>query len=258
MGAFIVSNLLGQKLSGLVDPLSQTAVIAVYVSLILGFLTRSGLLVSGEVFIHEVGHALAASSIFKSVNRIYVNRDFSGVTYTSGRAARLRTIIVSPAGPLMSGMFFVLTARLVTLGLTSIWLIAMIVAATLITVTTIRNIWGWVTGAAIVGICYYLLSSGFTFNLDAQKLDSVSIWVSSSINAVICLTAFSVGIAIRYSLGNRFARNPSSDEYKFGKAIFLGPAVGGHLIFLLVLALAFLGLTFLLGWSSPLQFGRLI
>lgn len=249
---FIVVFLIGQKLSGLVDPLSKEAMIAVYASLAIGFINPTKIMQSIDTFVHEVGHAMMASIAFGSIYFIEVHRDSNGVTFWSRRnRGRLVTAFVSASGPLASAIFFAVTARLVSLGLTSAWILGLMIATALITLTTIKNFWGWITGFAILGLGYWMLFKGFSFNLAPASLGSVDFTVSSAVNAILCLAALNVGISIRYSLGNRIPRRDTQDEYRFGRSIFLGPVIGGHLLVALEIAILIVGLSFLLGWSSP-------
>lgn len=253
IGIFVFLFLVGQKLTGLVDPMSKEVMIAVYASLIIGFLNPTKFLQSIDTFVHEVGHAMTASIAFGSIYFIKVHRDSNGVTFWSRRNhGRIVTAFVSASGPLASVIFFAVTARLVSLGLTSTWILGLMVATALITITTIRNFWGWLTGIALLVLGYWMLFKGFSFSLAPAALGSVDIQVTSAVSAILCVAALNVGISIRYSLGNRIPRGENQDEYRFGRAIFLGPVIGGNLLVLLELAILMVGLSFLLGWSSPL------
>jgi hypothetical protein len=78
------------------------------------------------------------------------------------------------------------------------------------------------------------------------------------VNVILAVTAFNVGSALKYSFQFRVPRNPNSDEYKFSKALFLSGSLGGTLIIVIQLALIWIGLGYLLGWSSILEIGRII
>ena len=78
------------------------------------------------------------------------------------------------------------------------------------------------------------------------------------VNVILAVTAFNVGSALQYSVQCRVPRNPNSDEYKFSRAMFLPLRVGGSLILAIQLVLVWIGLSYLLGWASIVEIGRLI
>jgi len=128
----------------------------------------------------------------------------------------------------------------------------------LILVTTVRNLWGWITGIVLLGILYLVLeASGY---IEPQLLSSSNLVASNNllVNVILAVTAFNVGSALQYSVQCRVPRNPNSDEYKFSRAMFLPLRVGGSLILVIQLALVWIGLSYLLGWASIVEIGRLI
>jgi hypothetical protein len=78
------------------------------------------------------------------------------------------------------------------------------------------------------------------------------------VNAILAVTAFNVGSALKYSFQVRVPQNPTTDEYRFSKALFLPGRFGGILIILIQLALVWVGLGYLLGWAGVLEIGRII
>jgi hypothetical protein len=128
----------------------------------------------------------------------------------------------------------------------------------LILITTVRNFWGWVTGLALLSLLYFVLeASGY---LAPQLLGEANLVITESllVDAILAVTAFNVGSALKYSFQFRVPRNPNSDEYRFSKALFLPGSLGGTLIILIQLALVWIGLSYLLGWSSVLEIGSFI
>jgi hypothetical protein len=102
-----------------------------------------------------------------------------------------------------------------------------------------------------------LEASGY---LAPQLLGEANLVITESllVDAILAVTAFNVGSALKYSFQFRVPRNPNSDEYRFSKALFLPGSLGGTLIILIQLALVWIGLSYLLGWSSVLEIGSFI
>jgi hypothetical protein len=152
----------------------------------------------------------------------------------------------------------VITARLVASELTAYWAIGLALFIALILITTVRNFWGWVTGLVILGILYLVLeASGY---IAPQFLTASNLVTTNNllVSTILSVTAFNVGSALKYSVQCRVPRNPNSDEYRFSKALFLPARVGGILIILAQILLVWIGITYLLGWSSFVEIGRLI
>lgn len=252
----LLSNVLGNQF----EQIPQSGIITVYVALAIGFLNTSRLLQLGDTLIHEIGHAQFAALTFGSVKFIRVERDASGVTYFNPPFLfrRLFSAIVSLFGPIASLVVFVITARLIASELSAYWVIGAALFIVLILITTVRNLWGWIVGLFILFILYVLLEAiGY---LDPQLLNvsQQDIVKTYLINIILGITALNAGVAIRYSFIVRNRVNPRSDEFKFGTSIFLGPRIGGNLIFIIQVLLLIIGLSYLLGWSSIFEFGRLI
>ncbi len=260
VGTFALVVLLSDLLSGQFWNLPQSAIITVYVALFLGFVNKVRLLRLGETLIHEIGHAQMAALTFGRVKSIHVNRDTSGVTFNSrGRfLQRISSGLVSLFGPIASAVVFLITCRFVSSELAAYWVLGAAVFVFLILFTTVRNLWGWLSGLAILSFLYLLLeSTGF---IDPQILgsDNISLVNGYLVNVVLGLAAFNCGSALRYSFFYRFPNNPQSDEYRFSRALFLPKAVGGHLIIFIQILLLWLGISYLLGWPSMLEIERLI
>ena len=257
---FTLVVLLSDLLKGQFWEVPRTAIICVYVGLILGFINKISLFRLGETLVHEIGHAQMAALTFGQVSFIRVERDTSGVTYhrQSFLFRRLSSALISLFGPISSAVVFVVTARFVASELTAYWAIGISVFITLILITTVRNGWGWITGLTLLALVYLVLeSSGF---ISPQILNEQSLVTTNNIlvDVILGVSAFNLGSALRYSVSYRMGRSPDSDEHRFSKALFLPSALGGHLIIVIQLVLAWIGMGYLLGWSGIFAIGRLI
>jgi hypothetical protein len=257
---FTLVVLLSEVLAGQFWEVPRSAIICVYAGIALGFLNKIPFLRLGETLVHEIGHAQMVALTFGRVTYIRVERDTSGVTNHSRKRkiGRLTTAVVSLFGPISSAVVFVITARLVASELTAYWAIGVGIFVTLILITTVRNLWGWITGLVLLGLLYFVLeASGYL----APQLLAASTLVTTNnllVNAILAVTAFNVGSALKYSVQVRVPRTPTSDEYRFSKAVFLPARLGGILIIVIQLALVWIGLGYLLGWSSVVEIGRFI
>lgn len=257
---FVLVVLLSDILSGQFWDVPRTAIICVYAGIFLGYVNKLTLLRLGETLVHEIGHAQMAALTFGRVSFIRVERDTSGVTYhrQGFLFKRFSSALISLFGPISSSVVFVITARLVASELTAYWALGLGLFVALILVTTVRNLWGWVTGVVLLGILYLVLeASGY---VEPQLLSTSNLVTSSNllVHVILAVTAFNVGSALQYSVQCRVPRNPNSDEHKFSRALFLPLRVGGSLILLIQLLLVWIGLSYLLGWSSIFAIGRLI
>ena len=257
---FTLVVLLSEILAGQFWEVPRTAIICVYAGIALGFLNKVSILRLGETLVHEIGHAQMAALTLGQVAFIRVERDTSGVTYHSRKRGfgRLTTAVVSLFGPISSSVVFVITARLVASELTAYWAIGLGIFVALILVTTIRNLWGWVTGIVLLGLLYFVLeASGY---IAPQLLGTTNLVTTNDllVNAILAVTAFNVGSALKYSFQVRVPQSPTTDEYRFSKALFLPGRIGGIVIILIQLALIWVGLGYLLGWASVLEIGRII
>ena len=257
---FLLVILLSKVLAGQFWEVPRTAIICVYVGLILGYVNNFKLLRLGETLVHEIGHAQMVALTFGQVSFIRVERDTSGVTYhrQGFLFRRITSALISLFGPISSAVVFVITARLVASELTAFWALGLGLFIVLILVTTVRNLWGWITGLVLLGILYLVLeASGY---IAPQLLSSSNLVTSNSllVKVILAVTAFNLGSALQYSVKCRVPRTPNSDEYKFSKALFLPSRVGGSLILVVQLVLAWIGLSYLLGWSSVFEIGRII
>jgi hypothetical protein len=257
---FVLVTWLSTLLNGQFWEIPKVAILCVYVGLCAGFLNPVKLFKLGETLTHEIGHAQMAALTFGKVSFIRVERDTSGVTYhrPSFLLRRLTTALVSLFGPISSAVVFLVTSRFVASELTAYWALGLGIFISLILITTVRNFWGWITGLFLLGVLYLVLeATGF---LTPQLLSSQSLITTNNIlvEVILWAVAFNLGSALRYSWQCRKAQNPGSDEFKFSQALFLPRFIGGHLIFLIQLALLWVGLSYLLGWSSPLVIGRWI
>jgi hypothetical protein len=166
--------------------------------------------------------------------------------------------LIALFGPISSSVVFVITARLVASELTAYWAIGAGIFIALILITTVRNLWGWIVGLVLLAFLYLVLeASGY---IAPQILGSESLVTTNNllVDAILAVASFNSGSALQYSVACRRAQNPNSDEFKFSKALFLPAFIGGRLIILIQLALTWIGLSYLLGWQSILEVGRLI
>jgi hypothetical protein len=252
--------LLSEVLAGQFWEVPRTAIICVYAGIALGFLNKVSILRLGETLVHEIGHAQMVALTFGRVKNIRVERDTSGVTNhgRNRKFGRLTIAIVSLFGPISSSVVFVITARLVASELTAYWAIGVGIFVALILITTVRNFWGWVTGLVLLGLLYFVLeASGY---IAPQLLGKTNLVTTNDllVNAILAVTAFNVGSALKYSFQVRVPHSPTTDEYRFSKVLFLPGAIGGTLIILIQLALVWVGLSYLLGWASILEIGSFI
>ena len=257
---FTLVVLLSEILAGQFWEVPRSAIICVYAGIALGFLNRVSILRLGETLVHEIGHAQMVALTFGRVKNIRVERDTSGVTNhgRNRKFGRLTIAIVSLFGPISSSVVFVITARLVASELTAYWAIGLGIFVALILITTVRNLWGWVTGLVLLGLLYFVLeASGY---IAPQLLGTTNLVTTNDllVNAILAVTAFNVGSALKYSFQVRVPQSPTTDEYRFSKALFLPGRIGGIVIILIQLALVWIGLSYLLGWSGVLQIGRFI
>jgi hypothetical protein len=260
LAVFTLVVLLSNLLAGQFWEVPRTAIICVYVGVFLGFVNKISIFRLGETLIHEIGHAQMVALTFGRVSFIRVERDTSGVTYHRQGFffKRLTFALIALFGPISSAVVFVITARLVASELTAYWAIGAGAFIALILITTVRNLWGWLTGLVLLAFLYVILeASGY---VAPQLLDANNLVTTNNllVDAVLGITAFNLGSALQYSIACRRAQNSSSDEYKFSKALFIPPFLGGRLIILIQLLLAWIGLSYLLGWPSIFQIGRLI
>ena len=257
---FVLVLMLSNILSGQFWKVPSTAILAVYVGVLFGLLNPFSLLRLGETLIHEIGHAQMAAFTLGSVKYIRVERDTSGVTFHTGSflPTRLRSCLVSLFGPIASSVLFVITARLVASELTVYWALGIGVFTVLILISTVRNIWGWITGLVVLlGLYIILESSGYFTN---KLIGETSLATTSDLIVIMILgiASFNYGSSIKYSLSVRKIKNPNSDEYKFSKSLFLPHYIGSRLIILCQLLLGWIGLGILLGWPSIFDVRRLI
>lgn len=162
---FVLVLILSDLLAGLFWNVPRTTLITVYVALALGFVNKVKLFRLGETLIHEVGHAQMVAFTFGKVKFIRVERDTSGVTSYARPGllfGRINEALVSLFGPISSSVVFLITTRLVSSELTAYWAMGAGLFIFLILLTTVRNLWGWITGLALLAMLYLVLeSSGY-------------------------------------------------------------------------------------------------
>jgi hypothetical protein len=258
--SFSLVLLLSNLLAGQFWEVPLSAILVVYIALVFGFINKISILQLGDTLTHEVGHAQMAALTLGRVSYIRVERDTSGVTYHRYGVLfrRLSSALISICGPISSSILFVITARLVASELTAYWALGLGIFVSLILATTVRNLWGWITGLVLLAFIYLILeSSGF---ITPRLLSTDNVVTSNSylVLGILGVVSFNLGTALQYSVKCRKAKDSNSDEHKFAKALFIPPYFGGHLILCIQLFLMWIGLSFLLGWNSFIQIGRLI
>jgi hypothetical protein len=240
-------------------PLPISTFYGTVAALIVGFVMPIKQLQKVETLSHEVGHALAASLVGLSIRLIRIERDTSGVTQFNGRMSRLRSLIVSASGPLGTVSFFVFTAALIANDQAVLWILFALVATFLITVTTVRSIWGWLSSTLVIVALGQSLIVAFgqslwaTIQIGSENIGEVTfgIWPNSTWNLAILVSAYCCGISLAYSIKCRKPRSESQDEARVGRALGMHPIMGGYLILILNIVLIFIAVTIILGWVNP-------
>lgn len=232
-------------------PLPKETFLGACIALVIGSIIPLNLLKIPETLIHEAGHALAASIMGFSVRLIRVEKDVSGVTSYSGKISRFRAMLVSASGPMGSATFFVFTAALISGNNAPLWILFTLVATVLITLTTVRSIWGWVSAFIVVAVLGQSLLTSIQIGSSDIGNVSYGIWTTSTWNLPILICAYCCGISIRYSIACRRPRSETQDEAKFARTLGVHPAIGGHLILILNIVFVFAAMTMVLGWINP-------
>ena len=232
-------------------PLPETTLYGSVAAFLIGFFVPTKILQIPQTLNHEVGHALSASLMGESVHVIRVEVDTSGVTYTSGKPSRLHAMFRSAGGPLASASFFVFTAALIAGNKAVLWILFTLLATLLITVTTVRSLYGWVSAAIVITALGQSLWA--SIQIGSASIGSVTfgIWPSSTWNVAILLSAYTCGIALKYSIKCRKPWSEIQDEAKVARALGVHPTIGGHLILFLNIAFIFIAITMILGWVNP-------
>jgi len=232
-------------------PLPVTTLYGTFAALAVGFVMPIKQLKTPETLNHEVGHGLAASLMGLSIRFIRVEKDTSGVTQFNGNISRFRSLIVSAAGPLGTVSFFVFTAALIAGNKAILWILFALVATLLITLTTIRSLWGWISAALVIAALGQSLWESIQIGSDSIGNVTFGIWATSTWNLAILIAAYCCGISLKYSIQCRRPRSESQDEARVGRALGMHPTIGGHLILLLNILLIFTAVTMILGWANP-------
>jgi Peptidase M50B-like len=252
--ALVVLVGLGQVFSNVLQPLPQPVLISSAFMFFVGYVVRGRFKDASATLIHEIGHAMAAGLVFQRVKYIRVEMDTSGVMVSQvGVFNRLTYGIVSAAGPLANIIFLLFTVRAMTLGLSAFWLAFVAGATILILVSTVRNVWGWITGVIFSGNLVWLLYALHNFEIQAVPFSDSSAVQSVSVAAIMLIVSHNAGSTIRYNIMCRKAPQPTMDEYKFGKWILLGPWAGGHLILLANIVGVAYAVAFMFGLTSPME-----
>ena len=186
---------------------------------------------------HEIGHAIMASLLRNSIESIRVEIDTSGVTYTRGKPSRIHSGLRSIGGPLASAVLLLFTTLLIVENHADYWILFTLLSTALITITTVRSFWGWVSAAIVTTVLFRALQLSLQIGSNVPDKLQFGIWFNSQWNIPILITAYSVGIGLAYSWRCRRPYSESQDEAKVGRALGMSPSVGGHLVLLLNLAI---------------------
>jgi hypothetical protein len=220
-------------------------------ALLVGFFMPIKRLHTPETLNHEVGHALAASLMGLSVRLIRVEKDTSGVTFFNGNVSRIRSLIVAASGPLGTVSFLVFTVALIAGNKAVLFILFALVSTLLITLTTVRSLWGWISSTIVIAALGRSLWQSIQIGSESVGTATFGIWSTSTWNLAILFSAYCSGIALKYSIQCRRPRSDSQDEAKVGRALGVHPTIGGHLILILNIALIFTAITMILGWANP-------
>lgn len=232
-------------------PLPITTFYGTFVALLVGFVMPIKRLHTPETLNHEVGHALAASLMGLSVRLIRVEKDTSGVTFFNGNVSRIRSLIVAASGPLGTVSFLVFTTALIAGNKALIWILFALLSILLITLTTVRSVWGWISSTFVIAALGRSLWQSIQIGSESIGNVTFGIWPTSTWNLAILFSAYCSGISLKYSIQCRRPRSDSQDEAKVGRALGLHPIIGGHLILILNIVLIFAAITMILGWVNP-------
>lgn len=213
--------------------LQQTTKYASIVAMFIGLIVPTRILKIPETLNHEVGHALMASLLRNTIDSIRVEIDTSGVTFAKGKPSRLHLGLRAIAGPLASATLFAFTTLLVVINHADYWILFTLVSTVLITVTTVRSFWGWISAAIVTTALFRALQLSLEIGSNVSSNLAYGIWFNSQWNIAILITAYSAGIGLRYSWACRRPVSESQDESKVGRALGMSPTVGGYLVLLL-------------------------
>ena len=239
---------LGGENSG--SRLSEQAVIATYVAFAFGLVMPFRFLKIPATLTHEVGHALMSSLLGGKVNNIRVEIDESGVTWSKYKLNRFRVFFVSASGPLCNAAFFLLTMNLVVHNLSQYWIIFTLISVVLITITTVRSVWGWATATFIAFVLLSSLTKSLNLTSDVNTFANVGLWSNSAINLAVVFTAYTAAIEFRYAWMVRNPQSPNQDESRVSMALGVSPRIGGRLLVLVNLIFIALAFSHALGWEN--------
>ena len=228
--------------------LPDTSHISLIAAILIGIVVPTRILKIPSTLNHEIGHALMASLLRESVMVIRVEHDTSGVTYSYGKMSRIHSGLRSAAGPLASATLLLFTTLLIVEDRAHLWILFTLLSTILITLTTVRSIWGWVAATIVVAALSRALQMSIQIGSATPDSMKFGIWFNSTWNIPILLAAFSTGVGLRYSWRCRKPFSEGQDEAKFGRALGMGPKIGGHLILLINLALTWAATSVVFGW----------
>lgn len=231
---------------------TETSVI-ILVSILLGLLINSNVFSAFGTFVHELGHSIAVGLTGGNVQALRMQIDTSGSTSWSGKPSRLTRALVAVAGPLANAIVFAATLSALHKGFSANALLLLAVVLSLITVTSIRNVWGWLVSLALI---VSMIAMGLVLNgvRISQELSISEIPTEPALLAILVVVAFSAGNGLRYSWKCRNPKSADMDEHKFARALGLPAWFGGHF----VLAINLLIVGYSLHSIASLNFGDLL
>lgn len=211
--------------------------IIISVSLLLGMLVKSRIFVASSTVIHELGHAFAVGLTGGQVKSLRANLDTSGITSWSGKPGRFSGLVVSVAGPLANAILFATGIRALIDGFSSNSFHLIALTLLVITFTSVRNLWGWVT--SIVAIAFLVFASSVIHGSPIVDLpvEVEEIVQKNVLVAVAALLSFNAGIGLRYSFRCRSPKDPGMDEFKVASYLGIPKAAAGHSILLVNFAI---------------------
>ena len=238
--------------------LSQQTIVAAYIAFAFGFFIPFSFLKIPATLIHEAGHALSSSLLGGKVKYIKVEIDESGLTWSETKHGRFGAFLVCASGPLANSVFFIFTANLIVHNRSQYWIGFTLLAIILITISTVRSFWGWMTAIFISIILIQSLIKSIQVSSSTDTFSNIGIWTQSSINLAIIFTAYTAAIELHYAWRMRNVRSRTQDEYRVSKALGISPKIGGWLLFFTNLLFVLFAFSLALGWENLLSPGKLL
>lgn len=249
LAASFVPSLIGGEVSA--ARVSQQTIIVSCIAFVCGFIMPFKFLKIPATLIHEVGHAFASSLLGGKVKFIRVEIDESGLTWSESKRGRFGKFFVCAAGPLANSVFFLFSVNLIVHNLSPYWIGFTLLSVILITISTVRSFWGWMTAIFISFVLSQALTRSLQFTSSSDAFSNVGIWTQSSINLAVIFTAYTAAIELHYAWRVRKVFSSNQDEFKVSQALGISPKIGGRLLFVVNLLFVITAFSKALGWESP-------